>query len=255
MKDRNKTRPTVLELARMIDHSLLRPTMTDQEVADGLELARDCQCATACVKPYSVQKAVELLAGSGVGVCSVAGFPHGNSHTRIKVAETALAVEQGATEIDLVVNIGKVMGGDWDYVCSELAAANGTCRDGGALMKVIFENDFLQTEQIARLCAICSELEIAFAKTSTGYGFVKQASGHYAYQGATDVHLKLMRERCGRGVQIKAAGGVRTLDDLLRVRQLGVTRVGATATLAILQEAAEQGFPGPVPEGVRQGQA
>jgi len=242
--------PTVLEIAKMIDHSLLHPTMTDQEVEAGLILSRDCQCATACIKPYHVPMAKELLDGSGVGVCAVAGFPHGNSSTRIKVAESALAIEEGATEIDTVVNNGKVLGGDWEYVKSELGAINETCVSQGAILKVIFENDFLQTEQILRLCDICTELAIAFVKTSTGYGFVKQASGDYAYKGATFEHLKLMRERSGLNVQVKAAGGVRSLDDVLKVRELGVTRIGATATKAILQEAAKRGFAGPVPKGV-----
>ncbi|EDY84081.1 deoxyribose-phosphate aldolase [Verrucomicrobiia bacterium DG1235] len=242
--------PSVLEVARMIDHSLLHPTMTDVEVRAGLELSRDCQCATACVKPYHVPLAAEVLAGSGVGVCAVAGFPHGNSHTRIKVLETELAISEGAAEIDVVVNNGKVLGGDWDYVRDELKAVNDACRSGGAILKVIFENDFLGVEQIGRLCGICTELEIAFVKTSTGYGFVKQASGDYAYRGATDEHLRLMREKSGPDVQIKAAGGVRSLDDLLKVRDLGVTRIGATATVAILKEAVERGFAGPVPKGI-----
>ena len=242
--------PTVLEIAKMIDHSLLHPTMTDKEVESGLVLSRDCQCATACVKPYHVPMAVELLAGSGVGACAVAGFPHGNSHTRIKVLETELALEEGATEIDIVVNNGKVLGGDWDYVSKELAAVNDACVGKGAILKVIFENDFLQEEHIRRLCEICTELDIAFVKTSTGYGFVKQPSGDYAYKGATFEHLKLMRELSGPKVQVKAAGGVRSLDDTLKVRELGVTRIGATATVAILQEAVRRGFAGPVPEGV-----
>ncbi|MDQ8205593.1 deoxyribose-phosphate aldolase [Pelagicoccus sp. SDUM812003] len=243
--------PSVLDIAKMIDHSLLHPTMTDAEVREGLKLSRDCRCATACIKPYHVPMASELLAGSDVGVCAVAGFPHGNSHTRIKVLETELAIDEGATEIDTVVNNGKVLGGDWDYVRSELRAINEACVGKGAILKVIFENDFLREEQIVRLCEICTELQVAFVKTSTGYGFVKQASGQYAYQGATLGHLKLMRERSGSNVQVKAAGGVRTLDDTLKVRELGVTRIGATATVAILQEAVKRGFPGPVPVGVK----
>ena len=242
--------PTVLEIAKMIDHSLLHPTMTDKDVAEGLLLGRDCQCATTCIKPYHVPMAKELLAGSGVGVCSVIGFPHGNSHTRIKVAETELAIEEGASEIDMVVNNGKVVGSDWDYVKTELAAINEAGVAKGAILKVIFENDFLQEEQILRLCDICTELEIAFVKTSTGYGFVKQPSGDYSYQGATLEHLKLMRERCGPKVQVKAAGAVRTLDGLLQMRELGVTRIGATATMAILQEAVKRGFAGPIPKGI-----
>lgn len=243
-------KPSVLDISKMIDHALLHPTMTDAEALEGLKLVRDCRCASACVKPYHVPMAMEALGGSDVDVCAVTGFPHGNSHTRIKVLETELAIDEGATEIDTVVNNGKVLGGDWDYVRSELGAINEACVGNGAILKVIFENDFLGDEQILRLCDICTELGIAFVKTSTGYGFVKQASGDYAYKGATLEHLKLMRERSGPKVQVKAAGGVRTLDDALKVRELGVTRIGATATVAILQEAVKRGFPGPIPKGL-----
>jgi deoxyribose-phosphate aldolase len=240
----------VLDLARMIDHSLLHPTMTDEQVLAGLAVARRCGCATACVKPYTVPMAAAALAGSGVGVCAVAGFPHGNSHVELKIAEAQRAMAEGATEIDVVVNIGKVLGGDWAYVSAEIKAVNAACVDRGAILKVIFENDYLQEAHIIRLCQICTEHGVAFVKTSTGYGFVKQPGGDYNYRGATDAHLALMRRHSGPKVQIKAAGGVRTLDDLLRVRALGVTRVGATATEAMLAEAVRRGLPGPVPAGL-----
>ena len=242
--------PAVADLARMIDHSLLHPTLTDTQLDEGLAVARRCGCATACVKPYTVPVAVEVLRGSGVGVCAVAGFPHGNSHIALKVTEADRAVAEGATEIDVVVNIGKVLGGDWDYVTDELSAVNAVCRARGALLKVIFENDYLQEAHIVRLCEICTELDVAFVKTSTGYGFVKQPDGGYNYRGATDDHLRLMRRHSSPPVRIKAAGGVRTLDDLLRVRVLGVARIGATATEAILVEAIRRGLPGPVPAGL-----
>lgn len=243
--------PTVSDLARMIDHSLLHPTMTDEQVHAGLELARRCECATACVKPYSVPLAAKVLAGSGVGVCAVVGFPHGNSHTEIKVLEAERAIAEGAAEIDVVVNVGKVLGGAWDEVERELDQVNRACVSRGAILKVIFENDYLQDDHIVRLCQVCTALGVAFVKTSTGYGFVKQAGGDYAYRGATDAHLVLMRRHSGPAVQIKAAGGVRTLDDLLRVRSFGVTRIGATATEAILLEAVRRGVPGPAPAGLR----
>jgi deoxyribose-phosphate aldolase len=242
--------PSVLDLARMIDHSLLHPTMTDGQVLAGLAVARRCSCATACVKPCTVPMATAALAGSGVGVCAVAGFPHGNSHVELKIAEAQRAMTEGATEIDVVVNIGKVLGGDWAYVSAEIKAVNAACVDRGAILKVIFENDYLQEAHIIRLCQICTEHGVAFVKTSTGYGFVKQPGGDYNYRGATDAHLALMRRHSGPKVQIKAAGGVRTLDDLLRVRALGVTRVGATATEAMLAEAVRRGLPGPVPAGL-----
>ena len=228
---------TVHDLAKMIDHSLLHPTMTDADVRKGCELARACDVATACVKPYSIPPAREVLAGSGVKVCAVIGFPHGNSTTAIKVIESEEAVLAGAREIDMVLNPGKALGGDWGYVAREVRLVNEVVVAQGGILKVIFENDYLQDEHIIRLCKICSEIGVAFVKTSTGFGFVKQPGGAYNYKGATDPQLKLMRLHCAPSVQIKAAGGVRTLDDLLRVRALGVTRIGATATQAILAEA------------------
>jgi deoxyribose-phosphate aldolase len=234
----------------MIDHSLLHPTLTDAQVFDGLAVARRSECATACVKPYAVPAAVVALLGSGVGVCAVVGFPHGNSHIAIKVTEADRATGEGANEIDVVVNVGKVLGGDWDYVRDELREVNEICRARRAILKVIFENDFLQESHIVRLCEICTEVEVAFVKTSTGYGFVKQPDGSYSSRGATDAHLRLMRRHSGPKVQIKAAGGVRTLDDLLRARVLGATRIGATATEAILAEAIRRGLPGPIPAGL-----
>lgn len=229
-------------LAKMIDHSLLHPTMADRDIFSGCELARQWNVATACVKPYAVSMAREALAGSDVHVCAVAGFPHGNSKTDIKVAETLLAIREGAAEIDVVVNIGKAFGGDWDYVSTEIGAINTACVENGAILKVIFETDYLDDQQVIRLCQICSERRVAFVKTSTGYGFVRQPNGFYAYAGATDHFLELMRKHSAFHVQVKAAGGVRTLDDLLRVRSLGVSRVGATATQAILEEAQRRGF-------------
>jgi deoxyribose-phosphate aldolase len=235
---------TVLSLAKMIDHSLLHPTLTDQELADGCRLAASLHTATVCIKPYAVPLAAGLLGGSGVKVCAVVGFPHGNSHTEVKLAETDLAIEEGAAEIDMVVNPGKVLGRDWNYVYAEIKSLNRHCLDHGALLKVIFENDYLPNDHYKiKLCQICSEVKVAFVKTSTGYGFVKQADGGYNYAGATDADLALMRQYCKPFVQIKAAGGVRTLDDLLRVKALGVTRIGATATEAILHEARQRGFP------------
>ncbi|KAF7909453.1 uncharacterized protein EAF01_003171 [Botrytis porri] len=229
-------------LAKMIDHSLLHPTMTDTEIAAGLSIAAKYKVATACVKPYSIEQAISALKGTGVNVCPVIGFPAGNSTTEVKVFEATKAAEAGGKEIDMVINIGKALGGDWDYVQKEIQAINEAVVSKGSILKVIFENDFLTDVEIGKLCHICSEVGVAFVKTSTGYGFVKQSDGMYNYQGATLPHLSLMRENVKEGIQIKAAGGVRTLDDLLRVRVLGVTRVGATATEAILGEAMRRGI-------------
>jgi deoxyribose-phosphate aldolase len=234
--------PTLRQLAKMIDHSLLHPTMTDADILRGCEIARRYEVATVCVKPYAVTLCKAALAGSGVEVCSVIGFPHGNSTTAIKVAETEQALADGATEIDMVINLGKALGGDWDFVRADIDAVNQTCVGAGALLKVIFETDYLQDEHVIRLCELCSDLRVAFVKTSSGYGFVKQPNGDYNYKGATDPVLTLMRQHSAPEVQIKAAGGVRTLDDLLRVRALGVTRIGATATEIILETARERGL-------------
>ena len=229
-------------LAKMIDHSLLHPTMTDEAIIAGCHLSKAYEVATACVKPYAIRLAKDVLGGSGVEVCAVIAFPHGNSTTAIKVLEAESAVLQGATEIDMVVNLGKVLGGDWRYVSQDIGSVNDAVVAKGALLKVIFENDYLEDAQIIKLCEICASHAVAFVKTSSGYGFVKQPNGMYSYQGATDHHLRLMRQHSPSSVQLKAAGGVRSLDDLLRVRDLGVSRIGATATEVILVEAKRRGY-------------
>lgn len=239
--------PTVNELAKMIDHSLLHPTMSDAEVLAGCELSRDYNVATACVKPYHIKLALEVFAGTDVMACAVIGFPHGNSTTGIKVIEAESAALAGAKEVDMVVNIGKVKSGDWDYVTREIDLINRAVTAAGSILKVIFENDYLTSDEIIKLCKICTAVDVAFVKTSTGYGFVKQADGQYNYKGATHEHLKLMRKHTAPHIQIKAAGGVRTLDDLLAVREIGVTRIGATATKPMLNEAIKRGFAGSVP--------
>ena len=233
---------TLKDIAKMIDHSLLHPTMTDADLTKGCELAKQYHTATVCIKPYSITFCRDILAGSDVLVCSVIGFPHGNSTTGIKIIEAEEAVLAGAPEIDMVVNIGKVLGNDWDYVSREIRLINDAVTAHKGILKVIFENDYLKDEHIIKLCEICSQHKVAFVKTSTGYGFVKQENGMYAYKGAIDRHLQLMRKHCPPSVRIKAAGGVRTLDDLLRVRELGCTRCGATATKEIIEEAKKRGM-------------
>lgn len=232
----------VRELAKMIDHSLLHPTMTDMDLKEGCELAKHYEVASVCIKPYAVKDAVKWLAGSDVLVCTVIGFPHGNSTTEVKVFETEKACAEGATEIDMVVNIGKVLQEDWDYVSREIEAIAAVTKKHKAALKVIFENDYLPEDKYKiKLCEICSAAKVEFVKTSTGYGFVKGADGKYSYEGATEHDLKLMRKHSAPEVQIKAAGGVRTLEDLLKVKSWGVTRIGATATATIL-EAAKKNF-------------
>lgn len=232
---------TLKEISKMIDHSLLHPTMTDKELIDGCKIALDYDVAAVCIKPYFVKECAELLKGSDVKVCSVIGFPHGNGTIQAKVFETKLACKDGAMEIDMVVNAGKVLGEDWRYVKKEINAINKECIKNGAILKVIFENDFLPKDKYKiKLCKICSIVGVAFIKTSTGYGYVKQANGYYNYKGATEHDLILMRKYADQKVEIKAAGGVRTLDGLLRVKELGCSRLGASATIAILEEAKQR---------------
>jgi deoxyribose-phosphate aldolase len=176
---------TFSQLAKMIDHSLLHPTMTDNDVVAGLEIARKYNVAAACVKPYLVSLAKKHLGSSDVKVCAVIGFPHGNSRTEVKVAEAIAAGRGGGAEIDMVINISEAFGGDWAYVTEEIRCVNDVVRSAGALFKVIFENDYLRDEHIARLCKICTALEVEFVKTSTGYGFVKLPNGLHSYKGAT----------------------------------------------------------------------
>jgi deoxyribose-phosphate aldolase len=221
----------------MIDHSLLHPTLTDKELIAGCELAKSYNVASVCIKPYAVKMAAELLKGSPVKVGCVIGFPHGNSATEVKKYETRVACRDGAVEIDMVVNIGKALGGDWKFVQKDVKAVVREAHKHGAIVKVIFENDFLPDDAVKiKLCKICEKAGADFVKTSTGYGFVKGADGKYSYQGATEHDIKLMRANCSPKVQVKAAGGVRDLDALIKVRDWGCTRCGASATAAMLDD-------------------
>ena len=232
------------ELAKMIDHSLLHPTMTDADLEAGCRLAAKYGVASVCIKPYAVKQAVELLKGSGVLVGAVIGFPHGNSTTESKRYETELACRDGAAEIDMVINIGKALSGDWAYVETDVRAVCDEARKHGSKVKVIFENDYLTQGGAGldsdafkkRLCELCERAGAAWVKTSSGYGFVKQADGSYNYKGATEHDLALMRASVSPTVQVKAAGGVRDLDGLIRVRDLGGSRCGATATAAMMDD-------------------
>ena len=232
------------ELAKMIDHSLLHPTLTDQDLDEGCRLAARYGVASVCIKPYAVPRAAELLRGTGVLVGCVIGFPHGNSSTESKRYETELACRDGAAEIDMVINIGKALSGDWDYVERDVRAVCDEAHRRGAEVKVIFENDYLakggaglsSDDFTRRLCELCERAGADWVKTSTGYGFIKQADGSYNYRGATEHDLALMRASCSARVQVKAAGGVRDLDGLMKVRDLGATRCGATATASMLDD-------------------
>ena len=229
---------TVHQIAKMIDHSLLNPTMTDEELREGCLIAKQYDVAAVCIKPYAVSLAAQLLKDTSIAVCTVVGFPQGANSIQTKVFETRQACKDGANEIDMVVNIGKVLSEDWRYVKKEIAAINKECKKHGASLKVIFENDFLPKDKYKiKLCKICSIVGVAYIKTSTGFGFTKQANGDYNYKGATATDLILMRKYSSPEVKIKAAGGVRTLDELLKIIPLGIDRLGASATVAILEEA------------------
>ncbi len=249
---------TYEDIAKMIDHSLLHPTMTDADLEAGCKLAAKYDVASVCIKPYAVKQAVEWLRGSDVKVGAVIGFPHGNSCTESKRYETELACRDGAVEIDMVVNIGKAMGGDWEYVEQDIKSVCDEAHRHGAKVKVIFENDYLTSGGAGlssddfkkRLCEICERADADWVKTSSGYGFVKQADGSYNYKGATEHDLALMRASCSEHVQVKAAGGVRDLDGLIRVRELGATRCGATATAAMMDEFRRREASGELADGV-----
>ncbi len=228
---------TYEQLAKMIDHSLLHPTMTDKDLEEGCKLAAKYGVASVCIKPYAVRRAAELLRSSGVNVGCVIGFPHGNACTESKRYETELACRDGAVEIDMVVNAGKALSGDWEYVERDVKAVCDEAHPRGAKVKVIFENDFMPNDEIkVKLCQLCERAGADWVKTSTGYGFVKQKDGNYNYKGATEHDLALMRANVSAKVQVKAAGGVRDLDGLIKVRDLGGSRCGATATAAMLDE-------------------
>jgi deoxyribose-phosphate aldolase len=218
---------TYLDVAKMIDHSLLNPTLTQQDLEAGIALARKYDVASVCIMPYYLKRASELLAGSTVKSSTTVGFPHGANATAIKVAEARQALTDGGEELDMVVNISKVLSGDWSYVTDDIRAVVDVTHEAGQKVKVIFENCYLKDEHKMQLCEICSVLNADWVKTSTGYG-----TG-----GATIEDLKLMRKHAASQVQVKAAGGIRDLDAQLEVRAIGVTRVGATRTATMLDDA------------------
>ena len=220
-------RLSVQDIADMIDHSLLRPELTDQDVRAGCRVARDNQCISVCVKPADVRLSAAELAGSGVLVTTVVGFPHGSSATETKLVEARAALADGAVELDMVLNIGKLRSGENGFVEEEIRRVCELAHAAGALVKVILENHYLDNDQKAAACALAERAGADFVKTSTGF----------AASGATIADLVLMRRSCSEKVRIKAAGGVRTLDDALAVRAVGTSRFGATQTVAILTEA------------------
>jgi deoxyribose-phosphate aldolase len=213
-------------IAKMIDHSLLNPTLTTRELEEGCALALRYNVASVCILPYALARCAELLDGSTVSASTTIGFPHGGHTTAIKLAEARQALKDGGQELDTVINISKARSEDWQYVRDELAALADTIHTGGAKLKVIFENAYLDDAAKIRLCAICAEIGADWVKTSTGY----------APSGASMADLELMRKHSPARVQVKAAGGIRDLDALLAVREIGVSRVGATRTETMLED-------------------
>jgi deoxyribose-phosphate aldolase len=213
-------------IAKRIDHSLLGPTVTDSDLEDGCRLAVGYGVASVCIKPYAVALAVEILRDTGVMVGTTIGFPHGGHATAVKVYESERAIADGATELDMVINIGQALGGRWEAVAEDILAVTRTAHDGGALVKVIFENCYLNDDQKVRLCGICGEVGADYMKTSTGFGI----------GGATREDLILMRRAAPPSVKLKAAGGVRDLDAAIALAKLGCDRIGASKTDTILEE-------------------
>lgn len=225
-------------LAKMIDHSILHPTMTDEDLIRECEVAKKYNVASVCVKPYNVPLAVECLQGSDVLVGCVIGFPAGNSAIDVKLFEAVKACKDGAVEIDMVINIGKALQRDWAYIEREIGSVSDICHELGAIVKVIFETDYVtEVSDIKKLCEICTKVGADYVKTSSGFGFVKGNDGKYSYKGATISNLKLMKASVGPNVKVKAAGGVRSLDGLIAVQEAGCSRCGATATIVMMEDA------------------
>lgn len=221
---------TYADVSKMIDHSLLNPTLTVDSLEQGCQLALAYDVASVCILPYYLRRCADILKGSTVKASSTIGFPHGGHTTAIKVAEAKQALADGCEELDMVVNISQVLSGEWGYAKNDIRGVVEAAHDRGQKVKVIFENCYLKDEHKIRLCEICTEVGADWVKTSTGYG-----TG-----GATMEDLALMVKNVKPPVQVKAAGGVRTLEALLKVRALGVTRCGASATAAMMDEARQQ---------------
>ncbi len=222
---------TVTEL---IDHAVLHPTQTASDVELACKLCVEVGVASVCVKPSHVAVASEHLAGSSVVPSTVIGFPHGGTNTEAKVAETVAACQAGAVEVDMVVNVGKVLAGDWDFVLSDIQAVVEAAGDHNALTKVIFETGLLPNDDTKRrLCELSEQAQAAYVKTSTGFGFVKGSDGQLRSTGATEHDVRLMRAACSEAVLVKASGGIRSYADALKMIEAGAVRLGCSATEAI----------------------
>ncbi|MCL2559125.1 MAG: deoxyribose-phosphate aldolase [Turicibacter sp.] len=223
---------TLDQLARMIDHTILKAEAVDADIARLCEEAKKYHFASACFNPVKASVAGPLLKGTDIMACSVVGFPLGQNTIEVKIFETEDALKNGATEIDYVINVAKAKEGDWDYLKREMAEIVAVCNQAGALSKVIFENCYLTKEEIAKMCEIASEVKPSFVKTSTGT----------TSSGATVEDVAMMAELTPDEVEVKASGGVRTADTFLEMLKAGATRVGASAGIAIIEELKERYF-------------
>jgi deoxyribose-phosphate aldolase len=221
-------------IVKLIDHAVLQPTQTDDDVRAACALCKELGVASVCVKPSHVALAADCLRGSNVLVSTVIGFPHGGTTTETKVAETQLACRQGAREVDMVANIGQALSGHWEYVEQDIRAVVEAARAGGAITKVIFESGLLPTDDVKiRLCKASEAAGAAFVKTSTGFGYAKKPDGSMAATGATENDIRLMRKHCSASVEVKASGGIRNYADAKKFVDLGATRLGTSATKEI----------------------
>lgn len=215
------------DIAKMLDHSTLQPFLTEEDIRKGCELALKYDTASVCARPCDVPILAEMLRGSDVKVCTVIGFPHGGHETVIKAAEAELALNQGCTELDMVINIGRMIRGDEAYVRDEIRLLADMAHARGAILKVILETCYLTDAQKVRCCQLAEEAGADFVKTSTGYGS----------KGCTIEDLKLMRASVSANVRVKGSGGIRDLDTVLSARAVGASRCGVSATAKIMEEA------------------
>ena len=222
--------PTVREIAKTLDHSLLQPNLTDKSIRAGCAVALKYDVASVCARPSDIPLVAELLKGSDVAVSTVIGFPHGSNLADVKRYEAIRAMESGCVELDMVINIGKLLSGDEKYVMADIAAVTGAAHERGATVKVIIENCYLDDSRKVLACELAEAAGADFVKTSTGYGA----------SGSNVGDLRLMRAAVSARVLVKAAGGVRTLDAVLEAMEAGASRCGATATEAIMLEAIER---------------
>ena len=224
-------------IASMIDHAILHPTQSQQALREGCALCDELGVASVCVKPYDVAEAAQLLADSKVAVSTVIGFPHGGHTTAAKVAEAEIACREGAVELDMVVNIGKAFSEDWQYVESDIRAVVEAGHAADAIVKVIFETGYYEDDAPKiKLCELSTSAGADYVKTSTGFGFVKRPDGSLASTGATEHDVALMRKHAGANVGVKASGGMRSLADAQKMVDLGATRLGTSASQAIVTE-------------------